>query len=159
MTIKRHLGEPQAIHTATWFTPLPTGFQRVGISRGLPKGFKGEHWRVLQLAPGPWYKTVHPGDYMRRFCDLLNELAPDDITEALFHCGPNPVMVCFESVQSIAAGTKFCHRHIVAKWLSETLDIPVKEIGHPDLYPFKAFDRLGVQVPTWKEPINILQGG
>lgn len=30
--------EKPRIFTASWFTPLPTGHLRVGISRGVPRG-------------------------------------------------------------------------------------------------------------------------
>lgn len=151
-------GERQAIHTSTWFTPLPKGYQRVGISLYKPRGFKGEHWEVKQLAPGRWYGTVPPKQYLELYNPILAALEPQTIVNALYHIGPNPVLCCFESVESIASGLKFCHRHLVAKWLKDTLDLTVQEFGAPDLAPFKAFERIHVKVPDYR-PVNILAGG
>lgn len=159
--MKRYAGAPQAIHTSTWFTKLPPGYSRVGISLYTPRGFKGERWDIKQLAPGRWYNTVPPQQYLELYNAILQNLDPQTIVDALYACGPNPVMVCYESPASIAAGTKFCHRHLAAKWLTDTLGLPVREIEHPDLYPFKVFDRLSIPVPKYQrpEPVNILAGG
>lgn len=157
--MKRIPGDPQAIHTASWFTSLPRGFSRVGISRSTPRGYKKEHWIVNQLAPGPWFKTVPPETYLKLYNNILAKLNPQHIADALFASGPNPVMVCYESAIDINAGTKFCHRHLAAKWLSDLLGIQVQEIQAPaDFRQFKAFERLGIEVPRY-EPGNILAGG
>jgi hypothetical protein len=78
----------------------------------------------------------------------------------LFAIGPNPVMCCFESPESIASGLKFCHRHIAALWLETNLGIQVQEVGHPDMTRFKAFERLGIPVGDCRfPPPNVLAAG
>lgn len=161
MPLPKHNGERVAIHTSTWFAKLPKGYSRVGISLYPPRGFKGSHYKIQQLAPGRWYNSVPPAHYLELYNAILRALDPQKIVDALFACGPNPVMCCFESPVDIAAGTKFCHRHLAAKWLTDVTGLPVKEIDHPDLYPFKVFDRLTIPIPTYVNPapVNMLAGG
>jgi hypothetical protein len=47
-----------------------------------------------------------------------------------------PVLVCYESPKDIQAGKKWCHRHIAAVRLEDTLGIEVPELGHRDLDRF-----------------------
>ena len=47
--------------------------------------------------------------------------------------GPNPTMLCFEAAKDIEAGNCYCHRHIAAQWLEDSLGIKVEEVGHHDL--------------------------
>lgn len=158
--MKKYPGTPQAIHTATWFTPLPKGFSRINICYSTPRGFKGEYWTIKELAPGAWHNAVPPETYLRIYSNTLRNLDPQAIVDALFATGPNPVMVCYEKPVDIAAGTKFCHRHLAAKWLSDTLGLAVNELDYPWFNAFKAFDRLGIKIPTFtKEQSNILAGG
>lgn len=157
--MKRYPGLPQAIHTASWFTTLPRAYSRVDICYSTPRGFKREFWSVKELAPGRWHNTVPPDVYLKLYNQILEKLDPRAIAEALFATGPNPVMVCYESPVDIAAGTKFCHRHLAAKWLTDKMGMIIQEIDHPELKPFKVFDRLNIPVPSYGSPLNILAGG
>lgn len=160
--IKQVRGERGAIWTSTWFQKLPPKFQRIGISRYKPRGFKREHWNIKALAPGRWYNTVPPKQYLELYGAILDQLNPQDVVDTLFAIGPNPVMVCYESPVDIHAGTKFCHRHMVAKWLHDTLGVVVRELNAPDPFnPWRAFERLDIPVPIYprKQPVNLLAGG
>ena len=39
-----------------------------------------------------------------------------------------PVLLCYERPEDIAAGRTFCHRHMAAAWFAETLGSRVDEI-------------------------------
>ena len=64
------------IFTSSWFEPLPADIQKIGISRGTPRGYPPGYKRMLELAPGPWFKTASVPEYRRLFFDLLSGLDP-----------------------------------------------------------------------------------
>lgn len=51
--------------------------------------------------------------------EVLNKLNPNQVFEEL---GEHSVLLCWET------SDKFCHRHIVAEWLSKNLNISVTEL-------------------------------
>jgi hypothetical protein len=64
------------IKTGCWFAKIPDDHMRISISRGNPRGIGG--WRSYRaLAPGPWFKTVSPGDYLALYRQILAELDPE----------------------------------------------------------------------------------
>ena len=42
-----------------------------------------------------------------------------------------------KSAKDIEAGICYCHRHLAAQWLEDSLGIKVEEVGHPDLPRFR----------------------
>jgi hypothetical protein len=138
------------IYTASWFTRLPPGFVRVGISRSVPRGQKKGYYRIRALEPGSWFKSVTPEKYLGLYAEILGKLDPNDAVEALYHCGENPVMLCYESPSDIQAGVKWCHRHLAAQWLEDCLGIKVEEVGHPALDRFAFLRGRGIADPYYQ---------
>lgn len=78
-----------------------------------------------KLAPKQWIlkKYKKDGDeksYKEQYCKhVLDKLNPAEVYKEL---GEDAVLVCWEGP------TKFCHRHIVAEWLSHHLNITITEL-------------------------------
>ena len=95
----------------------------VSIAGKCPDFYKGREYK--ELAPKYWFfkKYKKDGDkefYTKKYYEeVLNKLDPKKVYEEL---GKDAVILCWE------APGKFCHRHIVAEWLSLSLGIKIKEI-------------------------------
>ena len=69
-----------------------------------------------------------PKEYTERYrIEILRFLSPWDVGIDFFRIGRKEntdkvVMLCYESPE------KFCHRHVIAEWMHETMNIEVKEI-------------------------------
>lgn len=91
---------------------LPTSDDLVSIARGTPEGFKGR--TMIQLMPTVnllWRlknNLCTEDEFTKEFTQQLSSLDVHAIAKEL---GPNAIMICFEGKG------KFCHRHLVAKWL------------------------------------------
>lgn len=100
----------------------------VSIAAKCPKWYKGREYK--KLAPKYWFfkKYKEDGDeesYTKSYYkEVLNKLNPREIYNEL---GEDAVILCWE------APDKFCHRHIVADWLSDNLAIEIKEYGEKDI--------------------------
>ncbi len=129
------------VKTSSWFAPLPAGHIRIGISRGIPKGERDEDILTYRaLAPGPWFKSVSPAEYQKRFAEQLAELDANLVIKRLRQlAGPGnvPVLACFEHARDIDGGRCWCHRHLVAQWLEQRLGITVEELEWPQLDRFR----------------------
>lgn len=121
--------------TASWFTPIPPGHIRVGISRSTPRGMPAGFKLYRALAPGPWFRSVSASEYLKLYGAILNALDPHavlaDIEERA--AGQTPVLCCFERVGS----EQWCHRSLVSVWLYETIALHVPELGHEEAAPDK----------------------
>ena len=138
------------IFTAAWSAELPADMTPVGISRSVPRRRRG-YRRVRALEPGDWFKSVQPLKYLERYnTEILSKLDPEVIAAALFSCGDKPVMLCFEAAADVHAGTKWCHRHIAAQWLEDTLGLLIEEVGFPDLDRFKFLRAMGIMPPSYR---------
>lgn len=100
----------------------------VSIAGKAPDWFKGRQYKILAPKWGFFKQYKDPNDekysdqgfYTEQFNkEVLNKLDPKKVFEEL---GENAVLLCWEK-----SGT-FCHRHIVAEWLSKNLNIEIKEI-------------------------------
>lgn len=120
------------IITSSWFTKLPDDHQRIGISRGTPRGAKAGYRMYRKLAPGPWFSSVDVETYGRLYqTEVLDLLDPHQVAAELqaLAGGRIPVLLCFER-----AGTStWCHRALAAAWLAEGLGVPVPELGYEHL--------------------------
>jgi hypothetical protein len=100
----------------------------VSIAAKCPKWYKGREYK--KLAPKYWFfkKYKEDGDeesYTKSYYkEVLNKLNPREVYNEL---GEDAVILCWE------APDKFCHRHIVAEWLSDNLVIEIKEYGEKDI--------------------------
>jgi hypothetical protein len=122
------------IWTASWAAKLPIGHTRVRISRGGPRWLPaGSYKSYSAFFPGKWFKSVSPPEYLDLYNAILAKLDPKRVVADLEALGPNPTMLCFEAAKDIEAGNCYCHRHIAAQWLEDSLGIKVEEVGHHDL--------------------------
>jgi uncharacterized protein (DUF488 family) len=95
----------------------------VSIAGKCPQWYKGKEYK--KLAPKYWFFKKYKKDKDEEFYtkhyyeEVLNTLDPKEVYKEL---GEDAVILCWE------ASDKFCHRHIVAEWLSLSLGIEIKEI-------------------------------
>jgi len=73
-------------------------------------------WDLVKLYKD---KKISEFDYTRLYSIQLSKLNPNEIYQKL---GENAILCCWEKPE------KFCHRQIVAKWLSYHLKIDVHEL-------------------------------
>jgi hypothetical protein len=136
--------------TSCWFSQLPDGYCRIGISRGVPRCRKG-YRRYNKLCPGPWFRSVDADTYKRLYsAEVLDILDPQKVVDELVAIsdGDVPVLLCFETTELPI--TQGCHRALVSAWLHEKLGLEVYEYGleshgfaweHPMLHPSFRSDR------------------
>lgn len=91
----------------------------IGISRGVPRWFKGE--KFMPLAP-TWamVKMQDMAEYTRLYKNnILAPLDPFEIYKKL----DNSILLCWEKPG------EFCHRRLVAEWLENATGELVAEFG------------------------------
>jgi hypothetical protein len=136
--------------TASWAVRLPPKATAVGISRGTPRGRSG-YRRLRGLEPGPWFKSVTPERYLALYREILDRLDPQSIRDRLLGFGDKPVLLCWESASDCHHGSRWCHRHLVAQWLEDWLDIEVREVGYPNLDRFAFLRSIGIPALSFKD--------
>jgi len=95
----------------------------VAISRSVPKGWPGK--RYLKLAPQWDWLKLPEEQYLEKYSKLLDGLNAQEVYNDLVELGgEDVVLLCWEGP------TKFCHRHLVAEWLNENLNIEVVEVDN-----------------------------
>jgi hypothetical protein len=130
MMIKKDLA---VIKTGSWFADVPNGHVRIGISRGAPRRKGLVFKRYPALNPGPWFRSVPPAEYTRRYFDeVLSRLDAQEVVNDLIARanGQIPVLVCFEPPPP---DPQWCHRGLVSAWLHDELGLRIPEVGHEDL--------------------------
>lgn len=122
------------IKTSSWYTRLPLNHVRIGISRGVPRGFREVIKRYTPLNPGTWFKSCPtPHDYYTLYWALLAELDAEKVVREIGNLagvGKTAVLVCFEAPPP---NEDWCHRGLVSAWLWETLELTVPELNHEAL--------------------------
>jgi len=107
----------------SYFAKSAKNENAVSIALKSPDWFTGRQYK--KLAPNYWLlkKYKEDGDeefYIKHYQkEILDQLNPKQVYEEL---GENAILLCWEK------SGKFCHRHLVAKWLSEKLNIEIKEL-------------------------------
>lgn len=137
-------GRRMRIFTSSWRTDLPPTIQRIGISRGTPRGEKAGYRLMKELAPqfNGW-NACNPSSYHTRYMAQLADLDPKAILAKITDLGASRdvALLCFEKPSDPAA---WCHRGQFAAWAADTLGIEVFEFGlesqgagwaHPKLLP------------------------
>ena len=95
----------------------------VSIAGKSPDFYKGREYK--KLAPKYWFfkKYKEDGDeefYTEHYYkEVLDKLSAKEVFREL---GENSVLLCWEKYD------KFCHRHLVAEWLSKELGIEINEV-------------------------------
>ena len=101
------------------------GKELIGIVRIPPKGFRGINLTIL-APPEGLYRNYKQGriDESGFSIEYLNYLSTLDIMNILEPFKEsNIVLCCFEK------SDKFCHRHLLAKFIKEKYNVVVKEAG------------------------------
>ena len=109
---------------------LPDTVVPVSICAKPPAGYKGLQYKTL--APSydilmEWKRLGNNRRYTERYIkEVLNKLTADAVVQELTALVRDPdksiCLVCYEKP------TDFCHRHLVAKWLTEN-GYPCKEVN------------------------------
>ena len=109
------------------------GYALVNVARKRP-WFLSEglvlHEPYYKLAPTEDILRLkdNPKEYTEKYRkEILRYLSPWDVGIDLFRIGRKEntdkvVMLCYESPE------KFCHRHLIAEWMKETMHIEVEEL-------------------------------
>lgn len=98
------------------------GENAVSIALRSPTWYRGREYK--DLTPNNWFFRKYKQDRDKEFFtnayikEVLAFLNPGEVYEEL---GENAVLLCWEREG------EFCHRHIVAKWLGDSLGINIKE--------------------------------
>ena len=104
--------------------PKDKGYRYVSIAR-FNKFWTGETYSKL-FPPAEIIKIENEKLYTKLYFEkVLNKL---DTKQVYAELGENAVLLCYESWADIKARKTFCHRRIVAKWLTENLGIKVAEL-------------------------------
>ncbi len=116
--------------TASFFAY--TGPGRVSIARWVPRGTPAGYRIYKPLAPRRDMLKMTLEQYRRLYVgEILAAHDPQTVDFDLNRLagGAEPVLLCWERQPDLASGKTFCHRRMVADWLSETLGLDVPEIG------------------------------
>ena len=99
----------------------------IGISRGKNRWIKIPHY-YQALAPS--YDLIinlkNTGDetaYIKDYNQMLRQLNAQQVWDDLHAITDNPVILCYEK------SSDFCHRHLVAEWLTKQLGVEIGEFG------------------------------
>lgn len=112
--------------TSSWFAYSGPG--RISTSRGTPRGAAAGYRVFRALAPGPWFNSVDPATYYRRYRqEILGVLDPRRTWDELHRLAGahEPVLLCFEK----PGGPQWCHRALISEWFLEQLGEHVPELG------------------------------
>lgn len=95
------------------------------IAIGKPKFFFGP--QLLDVAPTRYMisPACSPEEYTRRYNEILSRLNAFKVVEQikLISGGSDVALCCYEKPGD------FCHRQMLAKWITEKTGIEVKEFG------------------------------
>lgn len=140
------------IKTGSWFVKIPDDHIKIGVSRYAPRGMARGYKLYRGLAPGAWFNAVSPQEYLIRYNQILAGLDPAKVVDEIEEIaeGKVAVLCCYESVQKISAGETWCHRHIIANWLADTLGLVVEEHGaSEDFDPWGHLRAQGLEPPRY----------
>ncbi len=113
------------IVTSSWFTRLPAGYLRVGVSRSVPRTVGPGYRRLRMLEPGDWLHAP-PAVFILKYQDLLGRLDAGEIVGRIAKMSAGyeaAALLCYER-------SGWCHRSMAAQWFERELGISVPEYGH-----------------------------
>lgn len=113
------------ILTSSWFTPLPPSYLRIGVSRSVPRGYPPGYRRLRDLEPGPWFNSVPPDEFHRRYMAQLDRLDAQAIVDQIAEmaAGYEAAALCCYEVRG------WCHRALISQWLQQQIGLDVPEHG------------------------------
>lgn len=118
---------------------------RISIARRAPANMVTKVQHYPALAPGSWFKSVSPRQYVRLyFGEVLSKLDPRQVWEDLHQLvAPHePVLLCWEkppltphgrwwerpvSADAGEPSWNWCHRTMTAAWLQDRLGVTIDE--------------------------------
>lgn len=104
--------------------PKDKGNRFVSIAR-FNRFWKGEEFKLL-APPADIIKIGDKELYTQLYYErVLKKLNAAEVAKEL---GDNAVLLCYEKYDDCISNKTFCHRHIVAEWLENSLGIDVKEL-------------------------------
>lgn len=113
--------------TASFFTY--TGPGRISIARFEPRGTPPGYRRYRALAPRQEMLRMPYGQYHRLYVHgILARLDPRQVLDDLHELAGDvePVLLCWE--RPPLSATNWCHRRMVAEWLSGALGLDIPEL-------------------------------
>lgn len=117
---------------------------------------KAGYRRYMKLAPGAYFRTATPEQYLELYGEQLEALDPRKVADELQEMageGKVATMLCFETVRAIGAGSTWCHRHIAARWLEDRLGVQIEEVGAPVGFdPWRHIRKQGIEPPRFSAP-------
>lgn len=104
------------------------GVMMVGVALYPPKWFNGFSFKNVAPTSSILFAKGQTGEeYTRRYkAEVLSRVNPNLFIESLQRIsgGRDIALCCFEKPES------FCHRHILAKWLTEKTGVEITEFGY-----------------------------
>lgn len=118
------------IYTSGWFVTLPPEIQKIGVSRGTPRGYPAGFRKMMELAPGPYFKTATVTQYKQLYFEGLRRLSPQKVVARMEELsgGKDVALLCYES----PTDDQYCHRAYISCWLHDNLGIEVFEYGYEE---------------------------
>lgn len=115
------------IWTSCWFSALPADVLKIGVSRGTPRNYPAGFRKMMELAPGSWFKTASIPEYKQLYFEGLRQLDPRRTVDRMAELsgGCDVALLCYERPDD----EDFCHRAYISAWLHDTLGIEVFEQG------------------------------
>lgn len=107
---------------------LPDTVCPISIAGKASESYHGIEYKKLAPKLSFWkiWEQTHDNDYYveQFYKTVLDLLDPQQVYNELYKLsnGKIPCLICYEKPG------EFCHRHIVANWLSENLNIEIYEI-------------------------------
>lgn len=120
---------------------------RISTALFPPRFIKATEYKTYRpLAPGRWFKTASPREYIERyFNEVLRPLDPQQVYDELWQLagGATPILLCYEKPpfsvpdrwweQDPAQDHKcdfgnWCHRRIIAAWFKDGLGVDCLEL-------------------------------
>lgn len=98
------------------------GLTPISIARYKPRYLYMSEYKAL--APAINMLKMIEAEYVPLFDKILNELNPETVIKDLLRLttnGKDIVLLCYEKPP------EFCHRHLVASWLNDKLNIKITE--------------------------------
>lgn len=102
-----------------------SGIKSICIAVGKPRFFFGP--QMLNVAPTRYMisSACQPEEYIRLYKGILSRLNAFQVVEQIKQLsnGKDVALCCYEKPGD------FCHRHLLAEWITENTDIEIQEFG------------------------------
>lgn len=99
------------------------GIIPISIARWLPKWYNGISLKNVAPTPSMLKDDITRDEYIKRYNELLQKIDANEFLETLkfFSKGQPCALICYEKPN------EFCHRHLLAKYLNDKLNLNIEE--------------------------------